>query len=68
MKTYKKLEKGLRRLGFEQTHQAKHISFVNKSGKKVVIPKKQSKDIDKFLFLRIVKEIGLTINEFEKII
>ena len=67
--TAKELIKALKRSGFNEFRQkGSHLTLIRDSdGKQVTIPVHSGKTIGKGLLSKILKEVGLTIEEFKKL-
>ena len=61
--------KVLEKLGFEKVFgKGSHIRFTNKDGRRTVIPVHGNEDLGTGLLLEILKQAGLTREDFEKLI
>ena len=65
----KDLEKVLFKLGFKKTRQkGSHAFYKHYDGRYTTIPHHPSRDLSPILLLKILKEINVTKNEFEKLV
>jgi hypothetical protein len=60
----KRIEKNLRKLGFEIDRHSKHITYTN-GLVSIQFPKRKSRDIHPTLYYALIKQVGLTVKEFE---
>lgn len=64
----KEIERKLIKLGYSQkSHTNTHTVFFKNGFSNVIIPKRKSKDIGKPLYFSIIKQTGLTVQQFENI-
>lgn len=65
----RELVRVLKKLGFFEHHQVgSHIQFKNVGGKRVTVPVHRGKDINRGILRGIINDIGLTIDEFIKVL
>ena len=65
----KDLCKILMKLGFEMIHgKGSHIRFKHPDGRRTVVPVHGNEDLGPGLLLEILKQIGITREEFEKLV
>ena len=61
------LIKALSRIGYNFDHQTgSHITLVNKSGKKITVP--NHRELGPGILRAIIKQAGLSIEEFQKLL
>ncbi|MBP7795990.1 MAG: type II toxin-antitoxin system HicA family toxin [Elusimicrobiales bacterium] len=61
----KKMEKVLLFIGFEKIRQkGSHVFYSHKDGRYTTLPHHKGRDLAKPLILQVLKEIGLTVDEF----
>jgi predicted RNA binding protein YcfA (HicA-like mRNA interferase family) len=64
---FKTMEKILLKIGFEPIRQrGSHVFYRHKNGKVTIVPNHHGKDIAKPLIREILREIGLTPEQFKK--
>jgi predicted RNA binding protein YcfA (HicA-like mRNA interferase family) len=64
----KEIEKKLKKIGYTpRNHTNSHTVFVKKGSNNVVIPKKKGRDLIKPVYFSIIKQTGLTVQQFENI-
>ena len=67
MPTARELLRFLRSQGYSEERQTgSHLILKHNNGKMLVIPVHRGKDLPKGLFLRILKDAGLTLDDFRK--
>jgi predicted RNA binding protein YcfA (HicA-like mRNA interferase family) len=65
----RKIVQILKKIGFEEARQTgSHLILVNKNTKKIVPIPIHTKDIKRGLLLSIIKQSGLTVNQFIKLL
>ena len=65
----RKIVQALKRVGFEEARQTgSHLILVNKEMRKIVPVPIHTKDIKRGLLMSIIKQSGLTLNEFLKLL
>jgi len=65
----KKVVRALEKAGFEIRRQTgSHITLKNKEGKITTVPMHNTKDIKKGLLQAIIKQAGLSVDEFLKLV
>ena len=65
----KELCKILEKLGFEKIYgKGSHVRFKHQDGRRTVVPVHGNEDIGPGLLLTILKQIGISREEFEKLI
>lgn len=66
---HKKLVKALKKIGFEEARQTgSHLILLNKKSKKIISVPIHNKDIKRGLLTGIIKQAGLTTEEFIKLL
>lgn len=66
---HKKIIKVLKKIGFEEARQTgSHLILLNRNSKKIIPVPIHNKDIKKGLLFGIIKQAGLTVEEFIKLI
>lgn len=66
---HKKLIRALKKIGFEESRQTgSHLILLNKISKKIITVPVHNKDIKKGLLVGIIKQAGLTTEEFIKLL
>lgn len=64
-----KVIRALRKIGFEETRQSgSHLILVNRATKQIIPVPIHNKDIKKGLLAAIIKEAGLTLEKFLKLL
>jgi predicted RNA binding protein YcfA (HicA-like mRNA interferase family) len=64
----KKIEKKLKKLGYTpRNHTNSHTVFIKKGSNNVVIPKQKKRDLIKPVYFSIIKQTGLTVQQFENL-
>jgi predicted RNA binding protein YcfA (HicA-like mRNA interferase family) len=67
--TYKELKKVAERCGFEwQRRQGSHNTFKNPEGRIVVIPDHGAQSVVRPLLRRILRDMGISVDEYHKIL
>ena len=62
---YKKLVRALKKIGFEETRQTgSHLILLNRESRKIISVPVHNKDIKRGLLVGIIKQAGLTTEEF----
>ncbi len=65
----KEMCKVLEKLGFEKVFgKGSHVRFAHKDGRRTVVPVHGNEDLGPGLLLEILKQAGLTREDFEKLI
>jgi len=65
----KEMCKVLEKLGFEKVFgKGSHVRFVHEDGRRTVVPVHGNEDIGPGLLLEILKQVGLTREDFEKLV
>ena len=66
---HKKVVKVLKKIGFEEARQTgSHLILLNRESKKIISVPIHNKDIKKGLLIGIIKQAGLTTEEFIKML
>lgn len=66
---HKKLIKALKKIGFEEARQTgSHLILLNQKSKKIISVPVHNKDIKRGLLMGIIKQAGLTTEEFIKLL
>ena len=66
---HKKIISVLKKIGFEESRQTgSHLILLNQKSKKIISVPVHNKDIKKGLLIGIIKQAGLTTNEFIKLL
>ncbi len=65
----KEMCKILEKLGFEKVFgKGSHVRFIHKDGRRTVVPVHDNEDLGPGLLLEILKQAGLTREDFEKLL
>jgi predicted RNA binding protein YcfA (HicA-like mRNA interferase family) len=65
----KNLCKIIEKLGFEKTYgKGSHVRFKHSDGRRTVVPVHGNDNLGKGLLLRILKQIGITKEEYEELL
>jgi predicted RNA binding protein YcfA (HicA-like mRNA interferase family) len=65
----KEMCKILEKLGFEKVFgKGSHIRFIHKDGRRTVVPVHGNEDLGVGLLLEILKQVGLSREDFEKLV
>ena len=65
----KEMCKVLEKLGFDKVFgKGSHVRFIHKDGRRTVVPVHGNEDLGPGLLLEILKQAGLTRDDFEKLI
>ncbi len=63
---FRTMDKLLRKLGFEISRQkGSHVFYRHPDGRTTVVPNHGSKDLARSLIADILKDIGLTVDEYQ---
>jgi len=66
---HKKIIRVLKKIGFEEARQTgSHLILLNRESKKIIPVPIHNKDIKKGLLIGIIKQAGLTTDEFIKLL
>ncbi|HLE47207.1 MAG TPA: type II toxin-antitoxin system HicA family toxin [Candidatus Thermoplasmatota archaeon] len=64
---YRKVARALEKAGFRPVRQAgSHVRFQHPDGRGATVPRHPGQDIDPWLLRKILRESGLSVDEFQR--